>query len=132
MYRKKDDRFEKRNDYDYSLQNFTDGFGNLDFDKPYWIGLKSMKKITDHTQVDFSIDYKEGHVWRNDRLFNFKITDDEFRMTYDSYQGNEAGGELSYDMKTKNKRKSTQKLNKRENRNPKIFEEILKERSIQI
>ena len=100
MYRKGDDRIHGRNDYYYDLQNFIDGFGNLDFDNTYWIGLKSMKKITDHTQVDFYVDYKEGHVWRNDRLFNFKITDDKFRMTYDSYSRSEAGGESSYHIKT--------------------------------
>ena len=93
MFRQKRDSYVESGKYEGKFQKFIDGFGNTDFDSPYWFGLKAMKKITEQATVDLDIYYvEENRHMRHDVFYNFVILDDEYRMTYSSHAGNERGG----------------------------------------
>ena len=77
--------------YDYDLQNYINGFGEPDMSQPYWLGLKNMKRITDNGGKIKMIVLHNEERW-SDHYNDFKITDNEYRMTYGSHHPSKYGG----------------------------------------
>ena len=94
MLRQKGDSVEAGGLYKGNFQNFVNGFGNTDFDLPYWFGVKNMKKITDQVTVDLNVNYWEGNQMKYDVFHNFVILDDDYRMTYNYHWDQERGGSI--------------------------------------
>ena len=69
--------------YEYNHEDYVNGFGEANFDTPYWLGLKKMKRITDEGRVDLVVFYDDYF----DVFFDFKLLDQDFQMTYGYFEG---------------------------------------------
>lgn len=73
--------------YEYNHEDYVNGFGEANFDTPYWLGLTKMKRITGEERVDLVVFYDDYF----DVFLDFKLLHQGFRMTYSHFEG-AAGG----------------------------------------